>query len=494
VLLVTVAGSLGTHSHALAQCQRWATGPDLSLGSTTVVQTLSPFLGKLAIGGNFATNGAGTNLVLWNGSTLDSIGSPNGTISALKSYSVPITGSSVLIVGGAFNSVPGLSVSNIAYYAQNPVVVGGTGWFPMNPGFNMTVRAIERFNNAIYAAGEFTMSGSTPVAHIARWDGSAWQPLGSGLNGSCYALKVFNNALYVGGNFTTAGGVDTGGFAKWDGANWSANGGHFGGTIYALEPYQTTLAIGGEFPGMGGAPNIVTYSSNNFYQNLGSGGADNTVLALAADGAILFASGDFGTLGGVSAPRAGYWDGSSWHGAAGPTTGPLALCAYHGEIVAGGGFTSVIGMNPNSPGIARWRETGAPYWAPGTGPATVTVCPYGHTTFSLSPATGFAGATYVWRKDGMPLLNGTTSSGTIVSGAVGTLAAGTTSVTLSLSDVHRADAGVYTCVLTNSCGSSASTGATLNFCYANCDCSTTSPTLGAGDFVCFLGAFRAGCP
>jgi hypothetical protein len=29
-------------------------------------------------------------------------------------------------------------------------------------------------------------------------------------------------------------------------------------------------------------------------------------------------------------------------------------------------------------------------------------------------------------------------------------------------------------------------------CYANCDGSTTSPTLGAADFVCFLGKFRSG--
>jgi hypothetical protein len=29
--------------------------------------------------------------------------------------------------------------------------------------------------------------------------------------------------------------------------------------------------------------------------------------------------------------------------------------------------------------------------------------------------------------------------------------------------------------------------------YANCDGSTTPPVLNAGDFVCFLQKFRAGC-
>ncbi len=36
--------------------------------------------------------------------------------------------------------------------------------------------------------------------------------------------------------------------------------------------------------------------------------------------------------------------------------------------------------------------------------------------------------------------------------------------------------------------------AVYSACYANCDGSTTSPVLGAADFVCFLGKFRAGDP
>ena len=85
-----------------------------------------------------------------------------------------------------------------------------------------TVRAIERFNNQVYAAGDFTTSGATTVNHIARFNETTklWESVG-GADGTIYSLKVYNGALYAGGSMTTVGGVVTGGFARYNGTSWS---------------------------------------------------------------------------------------------------------------------------------------------------------------------------------------------------------------------------------------------------------------------------------
>ncbi len=389
--LCAVAALLASAGQASAQCAHWINQPYIQLNHSNFFQgailALNSFAGKLVIGGwDVLSNGVGSNLLLWNGATMSSIGTPNSTVYALKSYSLPSTGTNVLVVGGDFSSIDSLAANRIAYYSLSGVVAGGTGWYQMGAGFNDTVASIERFNNAIYAAGYFTVSGANAVARIARWDGSAWQPVGTGLNGPCFALAVYNGALYAGGSFTTAGGVDTGGFAKWDGTSWSALGGHFGGSIHALTPYNGGLAIGGAFPG-NGSQNIAIYYSSGVYTPVGSGSANGSVDTLAADNGNLYAGGAMTQLAGTTIPEVGYWNGASWNQMpGGPSVGPAAIFPYRSEIIVAGGFPNFTGTG-GSEGIGRWSEFGTPWWA--IGPANTTACPYGVATFNVTSGTYF---------------------------------------------------------------------------------------------------------
>ena len=58
--------------------------------------------------------------------------------------------------------------------------------------------------NDIYIGGVFTISGSTSIASIVKWDGNQWSEVGRGVNGLVYALETDGINLYVGG------GVDQG--------------------------------------------------------------------------------------------------------------------------------------------------------------------------------------------------------------------------------------------------------------------------------------------
>ena len=61
-------------------------------------------------------------------------------------------------------------------------------WVSLNPGMpgangSVSAIAVDGSGN-VYVGGSFTMIGTVPANHIAKWDGSAWSALGSGISGS----------------------------------------------------------------------------------------------------------------------------------------------------------------------------------------------------------------------------------------------------------------------------------------------------------------------
>jgi hypothetical protein len=484
-LTVGAAGLLAMLAgEAKGQCVTWYAGPAFSTAHAPSVVSMLPYRGKVAVGGFFVTTLGTNNMELWDGANVSALGNFDSSVDALLTYNInPIT--HVLVAGGDFNVVDGTAMHQVTIRSDSDVAIG-LGWQAMGSGFDGSVRALARYNNVIYAAGNFNNSGSTQTFHIAQWNGSSWQPVGGGLNNIVYALQVYNGSLYAGGGFTTASGgtVSTGGFARWDGTAWHNVGGTFAGTIESLGIYNNALVIGGFFTGFGGSPNLSTYSDTLGYVNIASGGADGSVDSIVVDNGKLFLGGGFFHVGGVAANRVAMFDGTTWNGMLGGTNGGvLAMTAYHNEIVAGGDFTTAGGVTVQD--MARYLETGAPWAA--VGPVGSTVCPGGSATLSVTPASGYvtsSGFGYHWYHDGTPLSNGVTASGMVVSGAL--------TATLSLSNIQQSDATAYSCLLSNSCGSNQSPSTTLSFCYANCDCSTGSPSLTAADFTCFLSKFRAG--
>jgi len=63
---------------------------------------------------------------------------------------------------------------------------------------------------SLIVGGAFSMTGGTPAANLAVWDGSAWSEFGGGTDGDVLALKPIGaERLFVGGTFHMAGGVSS---------------------------------------------------------------------------------------------------------------------------------------------------------------------------------------------------------------------------------------------------------------------------------------------
>lgn len=428
-------------------------------GTATGVYAFGTIGSRLVAGGDFhqstRTAQPAHDVITWDGAGLSALGTGmNAPVYAFKTFKYSgINGSTELIAGGAFTTAGGVAANYIARWNEKPLsAIPPPAWAAMGPGFNGLVYAVERFNSNTYAGGSFTASGATGVSRIARWNETTdlWEAMSSGLNGPVYALKVYGGYLYVGGGFTTAGGVTANGLAKWDGAAWSAVSASLSGTVFALEVHNNELVIGGSFSAVSGSPNLARWNGTTLFGV--SGGVNGTVRSLRTTGAHLYAGGDFTTAGGLAAPRLAWWDGT-WHAAGGGADQTVrAIAAYNGEVHAGGSFGFVKSGTLVAPGWARWLETGAPWIA--YNPSSRTVDSRGDVSFTAEPAAGYAGASLRWLKNGVPVADGGTISGSTVSGA--------TTKTLTLSRIQSYDAGAYALVASNACGADTSFAATLS--------------------------------
>ncbi len=240
-----------------------------------------------------------------------------------------------LFVGGDFTVVDGQAANHIAKWD------GGT-WAPVGEGTSATIRgAMTVFDDgsgpALYMGGDFATAGGIEVNYVAKWDGEEYSALGGGVSGefhSVRALCVFDDgtgpALYAAGNFIVADGITVNGVAKWDGSTWSDVGGGVG-----HEPPGTCLVRG-----------LIVHD-------------DGT-------GSALYATGQFITAGGVSAPGIARWNGESWSAVGeGITSEPGSIPTGRRLVVfdngsgpalyVGGTYTIAGGETVNY--IARWDGT-----------------------------------------------------------------------------------------------------------------------------------------
>jgi hypothetical protein len=138
--------------------------------------------------------------------------------SVFDMLAVEENGASSLYIGGDFLA-PGQRVSRY----------DGSVWHRIGDGFNLPVFDLELFDDgtgpAVYAAGEFTSSGTVSTLRVAKWDGSAWAPVGGGMDdGLVHGLHVHHanggGWLVATGSFTMVEGAPSGGVAAWNGTQW----------------------------------------------------------------------------------------------------------------------------------------------------------------------------------------------------------------------------------------------------------------------------------
>jgi hypothetical protein len=246
----------------------------------------------------------------------------------------------------------------------------GSNWSAVgtaNPGVLPIAgpRALAPANGSLFAGGAFTNLGNFAVNYIAQWDGSSWNDIG-GADNFVNALAFDGTYLWVGGLFTNVngGGFSPGLAAFLPGSGWLTTGAVAGGThsVNAIASDGTYIYIGGNFTSINGvnATNVARFDYSS-WSPLGNG-VNNTVNALAVTNGLLYVGGSFTSSAcGTAANRIAVWNGAVWSplgsGLVGSSaSAAVSAIALNGSLVyAGGNFTNAGGVY--APGVAQWNGT-----------------------------------------------------------------------------------------------------------------------------------------
>ncbi|MEQ9097370.1 MAG: GC-type dockerin domain-anchored protein [Phycisphaerales bacterium] len=281
----------------------------------------------LYVGGQFDRAGgvSASNIARWDGSEWSRLGSgfAAGVDAAVFAMETFDDGSGPdLYVGGAFTSVTG--IGSARYIAR----WDGSAWSAVGSGADGGVRALRTIvadgRPYLYIGGAFQTIGGVSASLIARFDGNDWRPIGDGLEGSEVSdILPFDDGrgrvLFVGGSLDKPGsrGEDVG-ILGWDGQAWSAPNGGVSRFVRTLTEFQGRLVVAGRFEWTidGGSMNHVATWGADGWQSLGNGFDPGTVQAFetfdSGEGPELFVGGHFASVAGRPAGAIARWNGSRW--------------------------------------------------------------------------------------------------------------------------------------------------------------------------------------
>jgi trimeric autotransporter adhesin len=340
---------------------------------------------RLLVGGPFLQAGSASSrmLVAWDGSSwspTSATGFESGVwIKAIQD--VQVGGANLVLAGGDFRSVAGVSAGSVAQWANGTWTALGSGFCRLAdlpallppPGINALAVYDDGSGPALYAGGHLGVGGSPIGNYVIKWNGLSSSTFGGGFNDEIEAIAVLDDGsgprLYVGGNFTMVGGSPTSRVVFWSGALWSSMGAGPGGTVHDL-----TVFDDGTGPAIyaGGDSGVSRWNGSSWVPLPNS---PPNVLALKVhdvDGAgplapLLFVGGSFATAGTLTVNGIAQWDGASW---AALGTGVFGFNASVQQLVvfdtgtgpslhAGGWFDVAGGVSAK--GVARWSGSA---WSP----------------------------------------------------------------------------------------------------------------------------------
>jgi hypothetical protein len=394
------------------------------------VNAFTTFGTRMVAGGDFqqlsASQTALRHIVGWNGLELQPFGSGmNGAVNSLMSFN-NTSGDRELVAGGFFTTAGGAPANRVARWIEDPVSgFPPPQWESMGAGFDGGVNALIRFNGRTVAGGYFTAgsTGSPSLSRIARWNETSdiWEAMGNGFNGAVFALESYNlSAALV---RVVAGGYFDGKVSAWTENTqapgtpaWTTLGAGFNDGVLALEFHNGSLYAGGAFSASGAtAVNRIarfnTALNPDAWVPVGNGiGFNGNVTSLRSHNGMLYAAGEFTMVDGVPAKRLAVWDGATWQEVQGGTDDSVrALGIYHDELHVGGQFEHVRNDAIESIGWAKYYTTGVPWIVDQPDPAMV-MCNE-HAYFTATPALGYGGLAFDWRRNGVTLQNGPTGTG-----------------------------------------------------------------------------------
>ncbi|MFH1319128.1 MAG: PKD domain-containing protein [Bacteroidota bacterium] len=199
------------------------------------------YIDNLYVGGGFGgASGIGVDnipntrsIARWDSINWYSVG--GGTLGTTSEINVLSVYNGKLYAGGNFSSIGGVSCCIAKWDGNNWADVGG--------GIGGSVKSMAVFNNELYVGGSFSSAGGTTAYNIARWNNYQWKEVGGGVNGSVSIMTVdtVNDLLYI--------GVGGSGFFIWNGYSWTQiSGGATGDEVpggYDLILYHGWLYCGG---------------------------------------------------------------------------------------------------------------------------------------------------------------------------------------------------------------------------------------------------------
>lgn len=226
----------------------WASLDNGLTGSgLTFVAALESTPAGLVVGGQFQNAGqssalATNNIAQWNGTSWNNNFNTinqlfNGPIYTLRQYN------NQLYAAGTFNSP---ALNSTRWYGSNWISnAGGINLFNNLP-YN-GVAAQYEYNGNLIVGGHYRNAANLPLTQsISKWNGINWSSMAGGdVPDTLEAVRDFiryNNKLYAAGEFSKIGSTLANGVAEWDGQNWfSIN--HNNKVAWALATYDSCGAI-----------------------------------------------------------------------------------------------------------------------------------------------------------------------------------------------------------------------------------------------------------
>lgn len=235
---VYVGGDFSTAGGELVNCiARWEKSTSTWLPMGVGISGDNPYVTSIIIlgmdiyiAGEFTLAGTVSvnNIAKWNELTETWTSLSGGLDDAVDAMT--FVGDNLFIVGD-FQNAGGLPASRVVKYNINTSL-----WSALGAGITgaedetIIISSIVANEEAIFVAGQFTMSDSTVLNNIAKWDlnTSEWSPLLdnstsetiNGVGSTVMTLQFYDNKLYIGGWFTSAGPLSVNGIAMWDGSRW----------------------------------------------------------------------------------------------------------------------------------------------------------------------------------------------------------------------------------------------------------------------------------
>ncbi len=241
-------------------------------------------------------------LYKWNGESWSEV---NGDYIYYAIQSIAADGP-LIYIGGGFSSIGKRTFSNVAMWDESK-----NTWYNLADGLDGFVNVLALHNNELWAAGNFSHSGSIPIKRLAIWNGRNWRAFPQEITSitDISSVAFLKNQVYIGG--IRQRGLDSVGcVAGWDGAKWTTWDTHVGlnrnglknpKRINALSVINNSVYAAGDFDSLDGRPakNIAKLYKGQ-WTALGSG-TDGPIADMAALGLSLYIGGDFHTAGGKPA-------------------------------------------------------------------------------------------------------------------------------------------------------------------------------------------------